>query len=130
MGMLMAVEVFVSYDYDNDARMKDLLIGQSRLPDSPFEVADWSIKVASAGWREEARRRIARADQVIVLCGKNTNTASGVNVEIEIARDVATPYFLLAGYTSGSVKPTAALPADKSYKWTWENLKGLINGGR
>lgn len=126
----MPVAVFVSFDYDHDARLKDLLIGQSRLPDSPFEVADWSIKTASPGWRAEALTRIKRADQVIVLCGKNTNTATGVDVEIEIARSAGTPYFLLAGYTSESVKPTAALPSDKMYKWTWENLKKLINGGR
>ena len=32
--------VFVSFDYDNDARLKDLLVGQSKLEDSPFELAD------------------------------------------------------------------------------------------
>mgnify|MGYP002148199580 CR=1 FL=1 len=29
----MAQDVFVSFDYDHDARLKDLLIGQARLPD-------------------------------------------------------------------------------------------------
>ena len=46
----MAQDVFVSFDYDHDARLKDLLIGQARLPDSPFEVADWSVKTASPRW--------------------------------------------------------------------------------
>jgi len=124
----MATAVFVSFDYDNDARLKDLLVGQARNPDSPFEVADWSVKVASSGWREDARKRIARSDQVIVLCGRNTDTASGVNVEIEIAREEQTPYFLLKGYDD-AVRPTTAA-SDKMYNWTWDNLKKLIAGGR
>ena len=35
-------KVFVSYDYDNDAALKDTLIGQSKLPDSPT-VSDSSV---------------------------------------------------------------------------------------
>ena len=36
--------VFISFDYDNDARQKDLLVGQSKHPDTDFEFADWSSK--------------------------------------------------------------------------------------
>lgn len=32
--------VFVSFDYDNDLRPKDLLVGQSKNEDSPFELVD------------------------------------------------------------------------------------------
>ncbi len=28
--------VFVSFDFDNDRTLKDFIIGQARLPDSPF----------------------------------------------------------------------------------------------
>ena len=35
---------FVSYDYDNDLDLKNLLVGQSRHKDSPFFIEDWSIK--------------------------------------------------------------------------------------
>ena len=124
----MATRVFVSFDYDNDARLKDLLIGQARNPDSPFIVEDWSVKVASPTWKNDARNRISRSDQVIVLCGRNMRTASGVNVEIELARETRTPYFLLAGHDD-STKPSAAT-ADKLYTWTWDNLKKLIAGQR
>lgn len=33
---------FISFDFDNDKTCKDFIIGQSMLPDSPFEAADWS----------------------------------------------------------------------------------------
>jgi len=39
--------VFVSFDFDNDKNLKDFIIGQSKLPDSPFEVVDTSMKEAA-----------------------------------------------------------------------------------
>lgn len=125
----MPTAVFVSFDYDNDARLKDLLVGQAQHSDTPFTIADWSVKTASAGWKEDARTRIRRAEQVIVLCGRNMASATGVNVEIELARSEGTPYFLLAGYDD-STRPAGALSTDKLYKWTWDNLKALIAGSR
>jgi hypothetical protein len=125
------VSVFISFDYDHDDDLRVMLVGQAKNPDSPFDIADWSIKEASSDWKDKARARIRRAEQVIVICGKHTDTATGVNAEIGIARDEQKPYFLLAGRADGgNKKPTAAQESDKLYKWTWENLKKLIAGGR
>jgi len=126
----MAKRAFISFDYDNDARLKDLLIGQAKNPDTPFEIADWSIKVASPTWQAEARRRVKAAGLVIVLCGQNTHTAVGVAEELRIAKEEGIPYFLLAGYKVGSTKPTSASAGDKLYTWTWDNLKALVGGAR
>lgn len=129
--MASKVRVFISFDYDHDLDLKNALVGQSRLDDSPFEIADWSIKEPSAGWKEEARRRIRACDQVIVICGAYTATATGVSEELRIARSEAKPYFLLCGRADGRCKkPMAALPSDKIYEWTWDNLKRLIGGAR
>lgn len=125
------VPVFISFDYDHDLDLKNLLVGQAKNPDSPFEIADHSVKVESPGWKDDARRRIKRCEQVIVICGKHTDTATGVNAEILIARDEGKPYFLLAGRAEGgNKKPSAALSTDKMYEWTWPNLKKLIAGQR
>lgn len=125
------IPVFISFDYDHDNDLKVLLVGQAKNDDSPFSISDWSIKEESDDWKEKARTRIKRVDQVIVMCGKYTDTATGVNAEIEIARDESKPYFLLAGRADGgNKKPTAALSTDKMYEWTWDNLKTLIGGGR
>ena len=125
------VRCFVSYDYDNDSVLKDFLIGQAKHPRSTFSIADWSIKIASPNWKSEARTRIRSSSLVIVLCGQKTNTATGVATELLIAQEEKKPYFLLAGYKNGgNVKPTSAKPADKLYKWTFENLERLIHGGR
>ncbi|MGV0981018.1 MAG: TIR domain-containing protein [Polynucleobacter sp.] len=124
--------VFVSFDYDNDARLKDLLVGQSKNTDSPFVLSDWSIKEHLTGdWKEKARARIRAVDLVCVLCGVNTDKAAGVAAELLIAQEEGVPYFLLWGYKEKTcVKPTSAKVVDKIYKWEWDTLKSLIGGGR
>jgi hypothetical protein len=124
--------VFISFDYDNDESLKHLLVGQAKHEDSPFELADWSIKEEiSDNWKKKARERIKSVDVVIVLCGKNTHTATGVSAELKIAQEEGVNYFLLNGYKDVTcVRPLAAKSTDKIYNWTWDNLKALIHGNR
>ena len=126
------VRVFTSFDYDHDDDLRVLLIGQSRHPDTPFTLADWSVKDHLTGdWKAKVRDRISRVDEVCVICGTHTHTAQGVAAEVEIARSLGKPYFLLKGRRDlPCTKPSTALLTDKIYNWTWENLKILINGGR
>lgn len=123
---------YISFDFDHDSDLKMLLVGQAKNANSPFEIVDMSIKeVVSDNWKANARRRIKSCDVVIVICGENTNTASGVNAELKIAQEESIPYFLLAGRSNAvNVKPIAALPSDIIYSWTWENLQLLISGSR
>ena len=125
-------KVFTSFDFDHDEDLRNLLVGQAKNPDSPFEMTDASLKEPLTGdWKAKVRTRIKRVDQVIVLCGEHTNTAAGVSAELEITQEEKKPYFLLAGRKDKSCeKPKAALSTDKMYSWTWDNLKTLIGGGR
>lgn len=125
--------VFISFDYDHDVRLKDAFVGQSRYENSPFEVSDFSMKEAApqSKWRSEARKRIDLCSVVVVLCGQHTDKAAGVSAEIRIARDLGKSYFLLRGYPDKRcVKPKAARASDKVYRWTWDNLLLLLNGRR
>ena len=128
----MADRIFTAFDYDNDAALRILLVGQSRHDDSPFEICDYSVKTPFVGdWRKKVRERICKCQQMIVICGQYTHLASGVRDELEIAQEEKLPYFLLKGYTDKTcTKPTSAKVADKMYNWTWPNLKTLIGGGR
>jgi hypothetical protein len=68
---------------------------------------------------------------VIVICGQHTQWATGVATELRIARDEKKPYFLLRGYSDKTCyAPNNALPTDKIYTWSWENLKKLVKGAR
>ena len=123
--------VFISFDYDNDEGQKHLLVGQSKHPDTPFDFADWSSKEHLTGdWKAKIKAKLAYVDVICVLCGKNMTSATGVSHEIQIAQEIGKPYFLLAAYAEGSIRPTTAKADDKLYKWTWENLKKLVSGGR
>ena len=123
---------FISFDYDHDDDLKTLLVGQAKNPDSPFWIADHSIKEALTGdWKMKARRRISGVDVVAVICGQYTHTASGVAAEVSIAQEESKPYFLLRGRSDKiCTKPTNARSTDKIYNWTWANLKALIGGNR
>ena len=124
--------VFISFDIDHDEGTKIMLAGQAKLPDSPFDFTDASVKKHLTGdWQEKVRSRMDNIDLVIVLCGEYTHTASGVEAELTIAQEEGKPYFLLAAYSEKTCsKPKSAKIADKVYKWTWDNLKVLIGGGR
>ena len=70
---------FISFDFDHDEDLRNLLSGQSKNPDSPFEIRDRSLKEPLTGdWKEKVRRRMDNVDLVIVVCGEHTNTANGV----------------------------------------------------
>lgn len=125
-------KVFISFDFDNDSFLKEALVGQAKNPDTPFEIIDQSLKEALTGdWKTKIRPRIQRSDIVVVMCGQKTHTATGVSAELEIAKELGKPYFLLKGYSEKTCTvPKAANASDKMYSWTWDNLKKLIGGAR
>lgn len=118
--------VFVSFDFDNDKVLKDFIIGQSRLNDSPFKVIDTSLKEAAPmkTWEDKARAAIKRSDLVIVMVGPQTHKAPGVLKEVAMARDENIPIVQIIGYKEGNY--TAVPNAGRLYTWNWENLKRLL----
>ena len=128
----MAKRVFISFDYDHDEDLRNLLVGQAKHPDTPFQIANWSVHEPFTGdWKEKVRLRIRQTDLTIVICSPWTHTANGVGVELEITRQERKPYFLLWGRPDKICqKPSNALPTDTIYKWTWDNLKALVGGAR
>ena len=127
----MAVKrVFISFDYDHDEELRHALVGQTKYSNSPFSIADWSVKEHLSGdWKQRVRGRIRRTDLVIIICGEYTHTATGVADELAIAREESKPHFLLKGRPKQNcTRPRNALASDNIYDWTWENLKSLIEG--
>jgi len=120
-------KVFVSFDFDNDKTLKDFLIGQAKLEDSPFEVIDFSLKEAAPEktWIEKAHAAISRAEVFIVMLGQKTKNAPGVLKEVKIANELRKEKFQIIGYKGGS-EAWAVPDAGRVYKWDWENLKKLL----
>ena len=120
--------VFVSFDFDNDKTLKEFIIGQARLTDSPFEVADHSLKESQPEkeWARKARLAISRAEVFIVMLGPQTKRASGVLKEVKMANDLGKTRFQIIGYKKG--KSEWAVPGGgRAYLWNWENLKKLLS---
>ena len=69
---------FISFDFDHDDDLRNALVGQAKYPNSPFRNCRCVREKAFAGRLErQVRRRIQRADLVIVMCGENTHEAEG-----------------------------------------------------
>ena len=118
--------VFVSFDFDNDRVLKEFIIGQSRLPDSPFEIIDFSLKEAQPmkTWEDKARAAIKRSEIVLVMVVPKTYQASGVLKEVKIAREEGIRIVQIIGYTTGTYKPVDN--AGYLYRWNWDTLKKLL----
>ena len=119
--------VFVSFDFDNDRVLKDFIVGQSRLDDSPFEVIDHSLKEAApeSDWVEKAHKAIMRAELVIVMLGSKTHRAPGVLKEVGMANAARKKIFQIIGYKDGNYTPVP--DAGRLYSWNWDNLKKLLS---
>lgn len=128
----MKTNVFVSFDFEHDRDLRDLLQVQGNDPDARFKVTDCSVEpLQTNAWKLKIRERIKRVDQVIFICGERTSRAKGVGLEFAITREEGKPYFLLQGRANkSSLKPHRAASSDKVYGWTPKNLQILISGRR
>lgn len=119
-------KVFVSFDYDNDRHLKSTLIGQAKLPDSPFAIVDFSLKETQpeGQWLSKAQSAIAKCDVFIVLLGKNTHMSPGVLKEVKIAKGLRKKYFQL----KPQGKNFMSLPdVGDVVVWKWKNLKARLS---
>lgn len=119
-------KVFVSFDFVNDKIIKEFLIGQSKLEDSPFEVIDGSLKEAAPKkeWEDKAKAKIRASDIVIVMVGPKSYKASGILKEVEMANDLGKKIIQIIGYKNGNYSRVEG--AGILYKWNWESLKRLF----
>jgi hypothetical protein len=120
-------KVFVSFDFDNDKILKEFIVGQALLPDSPFEITDTSLKEAQPLnlWEEKARAAIRRSDIVLVMVGTTTCRAPGVIKEVRMAQEARVPIVQIIGYRD--TNPTPVAGCGQLVRWSWDNLKHLLS---
>jgi hypothetical protein len=122
------IQIFVSFDIEHDGELFKLLLAQSGDSSPGFEVLGGSERLTSADvWSESVRRRIRKADQMIVICGEHTGSSPSVSAELRIAREEQTPYFLLWGRREiMCTKPIGAKSTEGMYNWTRQILQDQI----
>ena len=122
---------FISFDFDNNEREKNLFSGQIR-PESPtpFSAQDWSSKQAlpQSTWEAEIEAKIGRCHMMIVLVGQYTHRATGVAKEIAMAQRQRVPYFgvYVGGAGWGTALPTG-LNRDRVVEWDWKQIANAVN---
>lgn len=119
--------VFVSFDFDNDRSLKDLILGQAKLVDSPFEVIDHSLHEAApeAHWEKKAKSAIEKSEILLVIVGSKTHRATGVLKEIAMAHNAGVKVAQIIGYKDRPYIPVQG--AGRIYAWTWDNLKKILS---
>lgn len=120
--------IFVSFAIE-DKTHRDLLKGQAKNKNSPFEFVDMSVKEPwDEKWKTNCRTRIKGCDGVIALVSKNTAKGEGALWEVRCAKDEKVP--VRGIYCTTDNRP-ATLPAEfsgvKVVDWTWDNIASFIN---
>lgn len=118
---------FISFDYEYDENLKNLLNGQAKLTDSPFYFDDWSVKepFPQASWKGDVRTKIKQCNFMIVIIGVNTYQASGVLEEIKIANEEQLPCFGIHKQDRQYYVPQGL--GNRFISWDWEAIKQAIN---
>lgn len=123
----MAKRIFISFAIE-DRSYRDLLVGQARNENSPFEFVDMSVKEPwSNSWKTQCRTRIKGCDGVIALVSKNTTKAEGQLWEVKCAKEESVP--VRGIYVSTDNRPSS-LPKEfdgvRVVNWTWANITNFV----
>jgi hypothetical protein len=124
----MAKRIFISFAIE-DANLRDLLVGQARNDNSPFEFVDMSVKQPwDSAWKTNCRTKIKGCAGMIVIVTKNTKKADGQLWEVKCAKEEGVPRRGIWGHTEDK---TDTLPSEldglQIVYWTWDNIKNFID---
>ena len=120
--------VFISFAIEDEA-FRNLLVGQAKNKNSPFEFVDMSVKEPwDEKWKTNCRTRIKGCDGMVALVSKNTAKASGALWEVSCAKEEGIP--LRGVYCSSENRPTS-LPSEFSgirvIEWSWDGMEKFMN---
>lgn len=121
---------FISFDYDNNKTEKDLFAGQAKNSRTPFNIEDWSSKtqLPQREWEKLINDKINKCNMLIVLVGKKTHSATGVEKEISFANDNDVPVFGV--YVDGAGSSTSLPGGLKRYRtvaWDWDEIADWVD---
>lgn len=121
---------FISFDYDNNKTEKDLFAGQAKNSRTPFNIEDWSSKahLPQREWEQRIDDKIKKCNMLIVLIGKKTHSAIGVEKEISFAKNNNVPVFGV--YVDGAGSSTYLPDGLQRYRtidWEWEEIADWVD---
>jgi hypothetical protein len=120
------VEAFISFAAE-DAFARDLFVGQSKHPDTPWNIKDASLhEPFSSKWKTKTRPRITACDVLILLVGPTTHRANGALWEVNCATSEGVPTFgvWISTNNRGPVPP--CIQSHEIIDWKWDEIGRLI----
>ena len=120
--------LFISFAVE-DKTYRDLLVGQAKNKNSPFQLVDMSVKEPwDSAWKTKCRTKIKGCDGMIALVSKNTPKATGQLWEIACAKDEKVP---VRGIHIDSDNKLTKIPNElvgvRIVGWTWPNIASFLN---
>lgn len=117
---------FISFAAE-DSWARDMFVGQSKLPATPWEIVDLSLhEPFSERWKTQTRPRIKGCDVVIQLVGVNTYTADGAIWEVECGKQEGVPCFgVWISKTERGPVPSC-FASNNIIDWTWDGVDSMI----
>ena len=120
--------LFISFDYDHDDELRHHFLAQAERY-SKHKIINHSLPgEVDDRWTLEAKSRIGESDFVVFICGVNTHSAKGVEVEMTITQQLKRPHFLLQGRPKCKCsRPTGASAKSKIHRWKWKRINSLLD---
>jgi hypothetical protein len=121
---------FISFDFDHNKDIKELFAGQSKNSRTPFNIEDWSSKehLPQREWERLIKEKISKCNLLIVLVGKKTYLAAGVEKEITFAKDNNVPTFgIYVDDTGSSTSLPEGLSRARTITWDWEKIADWVS---
>lgn len=120
--------IFISFAIEDES-LRNMLRGQARNENCPFEFVDMSVKEPwDDSWKSRCRTRIKGCDGVISIITSNTKKASGQLWEMKCAKEERVPILGIYGYSN---KVGASVPSEIGYvkivDWTWNNISNWMS---
>ena len=121
----MSKRIFISFAIE-DENLRNMLVGQARNNNSPFEFVDMSVKQPwDHAWKTQCRTKIKGCDGVIAIVTNNSKNADGQIWEINCAREESIPVRGVWGH-SDQTPIIKSMDGIRTVYWTWDNIKNWL----
>ena len=119
----MKKRIFIGFAME-DVELRNLLVGQARNDNSPFDFVDMSVKKPwDSAWKTNCRTKIKGCHGMIAIITKNTKNASGELWEINCAEDEGIPCIGIWGHSDEHFKTRPdEVTSLRVIDWNWSNI--------
>jgi hypothetical protein len=122
----MAPRIFISFAAE-DVRYRDLLVGQARKSDTPFEFRDMSLQEPfDSKWKTKCRVKIKECHGFIVLLSKKTWRAQGARWEICCADEEGLPMLGIHIHRDDKGALPPELAGRRIVEWHWSAIANFV----